>query len=918
MMKKSEILTTNLCQQEENVGFLDFAEGHKVSVPSTVDPTVRQAMPPRADLGDFLSRPVLIKQVSWNVGSALIDQFYPWELWREQDAVQRKLNNFAFFRGKLVIKAVINGTPFHYGKIMMSYEPFHSRSGLYTFSVTNNTDGHFITEMIKKSQRMNVKLDPMSDTTGCLCLPFLWPDNQLAVAEAVSASWTEMGIVHLSSMVPLRVTSTTTDSVTVSIFAWVEDVELSVPTSALVPQGEEDEYEEQMGVVSAPAAAVAKAAGWLESIPVIAPFAMATRIGATAVSRIASIFGYSKPALITSVGRMRRQPCGEFAHTSGADNVIKLTMDPKQEVTVDPRVVGLGDDDEMLFKHLFERESYFTYFEWETSDNPNHELFWSEVYPKVGFIFDETNFGYVNTMSTVGFAAGPFQYWSGTLIYRFEIMASQYHKGRMAFFWDPFGYTTVTNAEFNTNYAKILDLEESRNIEIAISYAQPQPYLGDTAQPKEINHYKLPFVGGSLPSGANVNGAFRITVLNELVAPVTDATVRVNVYVRAGEDFEVRAPYDHYTHNITYRRPHGPPALAGPSPNLQPQGSRDEEVPEIISVFMDFQRNAWCVEYKLHGETFVNDIPLTVLESVKENFQLRPQAEDDIKNQNVPDSAVKSTDLIDSPMPNYELKSAVFFGDPVISLRSILKRYCLHSVAYIPASRIAVDNTEDEHVYRLINKDFPYSSGYTGSANNLFHIFGDDNLGYFPSKMTLLNYYTPAFACRRGGLRNKYIPISNTIVGAPDQRLILAASIRRDPEFRNDLTEFYEITYSINQNNAGTSNSANALMKGMVGTVSGGHTTIPSMQPTLMVELPFYSPVRFALARSLDDVGSLRDETVYANHIIEYIGMDDSTAASAQQVVYTRYCAGADDFSLHFFVNAPTFWFSNPPDVSTV
>ena len=65
-----------------------------------------------------------------------------------------------------------------------------------------------------------------------------------------------------------------TDPITISVFAWAEDVHMSVLTqtdpSTLVPQSME--YE---GIVSKPASIVAKVAGVLKEVPFISPFATA-------------------------------------------------------------------------------------------------------------------------------------------------------------------------------------------------------------------------------------------------------------------------------------------------------------------------------------------------------------------------------------------------------------------------------------------------------------------------------------------------------------------------------------------------------------------------------------------------------------------------------------------------------------------
>ena len=106
-----------------------------------------------------------------------------------------------------------------------------------------------------------------------------------------------------------------------------------------------DEYGQ--GIISKPAAAVAKAAGALSNLPIIGPYMTATQIGANATSRIAQIFGYSGPNVITDIQQFKPMPAGNLANTDAADAALKLTLDSKAELSVDSRTVGLDGTDEM-------------------------------------------------------------------------------------------------------------------------------------------------------------------------------------------------------------------------------------------------------------------------------------------------------------------------------------------------------------------------------------------------------------------------------------------------------------------------------------------------------------------------------------------------------------------------------------------
>merc|ERR1711881_122584 len=159
----------------------------------------------------------------------------------------------------------------------------------------------FFQDVIAASQRPHVYLDPTNSQGGTLTLPFFWYKNALSIPEQ---EWRDMGDIIIHGMQELKHANGATDQVTVSVFAWAEEVSLSIPTAnepgSLVPQmGEiftpqiQDEY--GTGPISRPAGVVAKAAGALSNIPGIGMYARATEMAASTVSSIATMFGYSRP-----------------------------------------------------------------------------------------------------------------------------------------------------------------------------------------------------------------------------------------------------------------------------------------------------------------------------------------------------------------------------------------------------------------------------------------------------------------------------------------------------------------------------------------------------------------------------------------------------------------------------------------------
>merc|ERR1712087_1021584 len=193
---------------------------------------------------------------------------------------------------------------------LVSYNPFTAGDQV---TVQRN----FIPQdLIQASQKPHFFLNPTKNTGGELSLPFFWPNNYLRIPEG---DWQDMGDIVISSFGNLLHANGGNDPVTITTYIWAEDVVLTVPTSSSPPTvltsqsgrrtrsmsgkdrgnkiGAHDEYGQ--GIISKPASAVAKASGALSSLPMIGPYMRATEIGANATSRMAQMFGYSRPNIVS-------------------------------------------------------------------------------------------------------------------------------------------------------------------------------------------------------------------------------------------------------------------------------------------------------------------------------------------------------------------------------------------------------------------------------------------------------------------------------------------------------------------------------------------------------------------------------------------------------------------------------------------
>ena len=563
----TSVSTNNTVSQ--NVEFMDANPAYDYRVDGSDDPTRACADMNDAELGSFFERPILIGEYAWAPGMVFFESFNPWSLFFEDPRNINRLSNFNLLRCRLCVKFVINGNGFYYGRLLASYNPLPEHD-----QVTVNRGVGIGVDSIQASQKPHVYINPTECQGGTLCLPFVHYQNALRVP---TSQWSEMGEItvrHLNLLKNVNVANPLPgQELTLSIFAWAEDVQLSVPTSSnpttIVPQSSEvvipqsDEYGSTP--VSAVASTVARVAGKLTNVPFIGKFAKATQLGAGFVGDVGKLFGFSRPAIIDPIQVYVPRYVGGLANVNTPDAVNKLSLDAKQEVTVDPAVTGVSSADEMSIVGLAKRQSYYTTFLWETSGNvysgAGTKLFQTQVMPTVY----QTLFNAAHRefhLMPCGMVALPFKYWGGSMEFRFQIVSSNFHRGRLRIVWDPDSLVGgVSSTGYNTMYTRIIDIADMRDFTIKVGWGREYTFLPVRNPMRVLDGDNIPSFARGADAPAVLrevygNGTLSVFVVNDLTTanpdPEIDASVEVNVFVNMCDDARFAGPTDAALSNISY------------------------------------------------------------------------------------------------------------------------------------------------------------------------------------------------------------------------------------------------------------------------------------------------------------------------------------------------------------------------------
>lgn len=489
-------------------------------------PTVASDL--NTSVADFLKRDVLLRSALWD-GTALAQTHIdPWNIILSNTAVRNKLANYTAMRADLVIRADINGTPSHYGRLLIAYEPYLPNSGAKPLGTVRDT-AHLV-------QLPHFQLDPTTSEPVLMTLPYI---NNIDWMDLTSTTGPQLGVLWLSELNALEMMSDATPTaVRYRIFGHLENVELMGATEVVLPTyiAQASEYSTG-GWLSRPLSAVANAAGTLVHFPIIGIYARATEIAAGAASKLAALFGFSKPSYLIEPSKMRTTVFESFAPLVGYDYSTKLSADPKKELSINVGSVGIcgQTEDELSYGFLARKWGYIGSYTWSPSTSPLTALFALAVQPALSP--DAVAVGFGVNPTPLALCAAANTYWNGDIEFKIEIVASAFHKGRLRMIYDPQVAPAIPT---NTNvlFSDVVDISYERSICYTIPYQQPNEWCNTNPSAGWLSASWM----NSAHTDTFTNGVIKLFPDNELSSTLSTQGAYINVYIRGGENIQFAHP----------------------------------------------------------------------------------------------------------------------------------------------------------------------------------------------------------------------------------------------------------------------------------------------------------------------------------------------------------------------------------------
>lgn len=497
----------------------------------------------------FLERPVNLQAVSIPLSTYHDFQLKLWDVLSLNPANRAKLRNFAYFRGDIMVRIAISGSPFHRGKFLISYQPYPQRNDTLKAHHLNLT-----ALGIAAPDYRPLMLNYLSQSPGAITIdvkenkpvefrvPFISSksmhrlfNNQSTVISATTSfvDFAEAGTLYIWNITPITAATASPTPITMQVYAHFVDVHLGTTTGTHMEIKTEARDERRSGPVERMSSSLATVSRALSSVPFLGEIAMASSLIFEGISGIAAWFGWSRPTMISGINYVKNRPFASSSQTIGAESIEKTSWDPLQELTVDPRVTGM-EVDEMSITHLCGIETFLYTFDWDNSDVPmSGILFNCAVNPCLSTYYVGTSRIWIQP-TPMSFAANNFGYWHGDIVFRFEAVVSAFERGKLAIGFDPNidQYTLITTTiHDNLQFLKVWDVQETQSVEFCVKWAQPRAWNQTIHYINQAQSYgtqkNYPNVGAGWS-----NGFIFITPFTELQSPV-DSAIVVNVYVSA-------------------------------------------------------------------------------------------------------------------------------------------------------------------------------------------------------------------------------------------------------------------------------------------------------------------------------------------------------------------------------------------------
>lgn len=826
-------------------------------------------------LAMYLSRPIMIYSRRLDEGFAY--RMQPLYLMLENARVRDKIRGYAYLNGRIHIKVTITASPLDSGALHVALCPWGS-TDTGRGAEANSAELDLLTHA-QMSQLPNFIADFSSEKGGEISMPIMCPTNGLNITTTQQIQ--DVFTLHFRTLISPQRPPGHGGTPTMNVYVWLTDVSLTGTTLSSElsgPQG--DEYQREA-----------------KDIPPAGNTSFKTAISASAQKLVGKAADIAADAVLASMGLSQPlQPggpitviprsCTNLANYNSEQHIDSLAGDIKNQVPIGTRELGFEDIDHMALDNILDRWGIIGSYLMPTNDeNYNFPLYAIPVTPLGCSAFTlgtQQNFSPV----PVNVAALAFSRWRGTMVYKFKAIGSALLKGKIAIRHDVIGNfdsLTYTRSDTQALNTVIWDLSTTREIIIEVPWTSNLPFKPTGLLAQGVREITSGTTG--IFAGESWNGTL---FMNE-ISPISDGQLAsVGVIISSkGKKGMVFGDMRPVLANYTFAGINN-----GTSGIPEPQGSEVPKVPD--GIYLDETGSPVLCEYNTASVEFMkNYLAKVSIAASPEGKQ--PQAY--VNNMSLDTSVFSGEDPnstvtvniagLDQRVEDDDAMADICLGEKFFSIRQVIKRYTMN---WTRTPIFAINRA----YYTIKIPDRPIVKGWHGS----------DSLNTEPSgkkctyaRDSFLSFYGSCYLGYRGSFNHKVVVTAAASVH--DMMIYVARS-----------TPGYAESYNLwNFPNLNASSSA---ITSSVDFRSGGILQSTLVNPVVEYNTPYQSRAKFCWAkditptvlRTTDDGGY-----DYSWHTIRVT----TNGVAGKWTQIDKFVAAGDDFSLFFYMYAPTMVASNPP-----
>ena len=505
--------------QNPTTKFADDSVGYEATLAhlSESDPFSSLVTAPSSQtIVDYLQRPSIITSGSFTASDAGI-------LWIGDvtslitTPKQPRMQNIYTWRSDFEVTLQVNADRFQQGRYILAWLP---SGGALGPGITGNTlqwRNMHTCNLTKITQLPHVELDLATQTHATLKIPYtsVNPMNTWSTSGAVPGYG--LGPIFIMPYSPLNPGTGGSTTCGYTLMGSLTNVRIG---GASVGQAGEDAgtaeaSAQKQGPITSVLKKVSMTSSLFNDVPLIGPYARQVTWLTKVMAKAASAWGYSKPLALAAPLRMDRKTTTFNAVSDVIHFAKPLGMSAENAVTF-PTSVPVNVD-EMDLSFITSHYAYLASYTWNNSDAAGTIVASVNVTPQGSVSWSK---GQVHT--PLSFVSNQFARWRGGIRYRFKLVKTAFHRGRLAIAYYPSIAGTAGNlATSELVFREIVDVNLTSEFEVCCPYMIATPWRTQN----------------------QAMGVLHVYVLDALVSPTTVAqSVTLLMEVSADTDMQFGLP----------------------------------------------------------------------------------------------------------------------------------------------------------------------------------------------------------------------------------------------------------------------------------------------------------------------------------------------------------------------------------------